>query len=442
MVLNSVSEEDRKALLETIGCKRASDLFSVHGLTARSKPGAFPKKCSEFEIDDSLRRFSRENMDAESWPCFFGGGVYHHFVPGAVEEIARKQEFWTPHLPTYPEISQGTLTVLFEYQSLITRLTGMEVGRCPVGSAGEALAGALMAVLKRFPRGGKILVPLSVNPHYVNQARWMLAPTPLDIEPVPFLEDGSLDLQTMDASLGPEIKAVVFQSPNYFGVIENSPAIVELTRAHDAILIQVVGDPLSLALLKPPAEFDVDIACGDLQSLGLPMWQGGFTAGFVVAAREFLDSLPGRLVAETEDLEGRRVFVDIADELPAFNTWGTLFSNSIWPGFRVVAYLALLGGTGIRRVALLSHRRAAFARAEALNRGLTIPTSDRFFDEFVVELNAEPFRLSQVLREEGLLGGIPVGEPDIRPRWYLFAFTEMNREEDIARLMEVLAKIS
>lgn len=442
MITSALSEEQRKGLLEAIKCEKASDLFTIHGLEAAPRPETFPRGCSEFEIADRLIRFSWENVNAERWPCFLAGGFYRHFIPGAVDDIAGKQEFWTPQLPIHPEISQGTLSVLFEYQSLMARLTGMDVACCPVGDPGEALAGGLLAVLKRFPQGGKVLISCSVNPFYVNKARWMLRPFPLEIELLPFLEDGSLDLGVLDSSLGPEVRSVVFQCPNHFGVVEKIPAILELTRHHEAMLIEVIGDAFSLGMLKPPGDYDVEIACGDLQSLGIPMWKGGFSAGFVSAVREFADVLPGRLVAETEDLEGVRVFVDIAEELPVFRSRGALFSHNIIGAIRVVAFMALLGGEGVRQAALLSHQKAMFARREALRRGLTIPTADAFFNEFAIALSCGRQRLTQALIEEGILGGVAVDLGGSLGGSYLFAFTEMNQDADIVRLMDALGGLS
>lgn len=442
MITSALSEEHRRGLLEAIRCEKASDLFTIHGLKAVSRPETFPLGSSELEIADRLIGFSRENANAEGWPCFLGGGFYRHFIPGAVEDVAAKQEFWTPHLPIYPEISQGTLSVLFEYQSLLARLTGMDVACCPLGDPGEALAGGLLAVLKRFPQGGKVLIASSVNPYYVKKARWMLRPFPLEIEPISFLDDGSLNLEVLDSSLEPGVRGVVFQCPNYFGVVENLPAIVELTRCHEAVLIEVIGDALSLGLLKPPGDYDVEIACGDLQGLGIPLWKAGFSAGFVAATREFTEVLPGRLVAETEDLEGVRVFVDLAEQFSVFRSRGALFSHNIIGAIRVAAFLALLGGEGVRQVALLSHQKAAFARREALRSGLTIPTCDAFFNEFPVTLDCDRDRLVQALAEEGLLGGIALDPAGSLGGSYLFAFTEMNKDADIVRLMEVLGGLS
>lgn len=442
MIISALSEEHRKILLEPIKCEKVSDLFTIHGLRAPPRSETFPQGCSEFEIADSLIRFSRENVDAERWPCFLGGGFYRHFIPSAVDDIAGKQEFCTPQLPIYPEISQGTLSVLFEYQSLMARLTGMDVACCPVGGPGEALAGGLLAVLKRFPQGGKVIIPRSVNPYYVNKARWMLRPFPLAIELIPFLDDGSLNLEVLDSSLGPKVRGVVFQCPNYFGVVENIPAILELTRCHEALLIEVIGDPLSLGMFKPPGDYDVEIACGELQSLGIPMWKAGFSGGFVTAAREFTEVLPGRLVAETEDLEGVRAFVDIAEELPGFRFREALFSHNIIGAIRAAVFLALMGGQGVRQAALLSHQKAMFARREALRKGLTIPTADAYFNEFPIALGCDRDRLAQALAEERILGGIALEPGESFGRSYLFAFTEMNQDADIVRLMDVLSDLS
>jgi glycine dehydrogenase subunit 1 len=442
MISSALSEEHRNGLLKAIGCEKAADLFMIHGLEIPSPPERFPPGCSEYEITDKLIILSQENKNAVQWPCFLGGGFYHHFIPGAVEDIAAKQEFWTPQLPIYPEVSQGTLTALFEYQSLISRLTGMDVACSPVGSAGEALAGAILAILKRFPGGGKVLIPRSVNPYYVTQARWILRPFPLEIEIMPSLNDGSLDLRALDDSLGPEVRGVAFQCPNYFGVVENIPAIVELTRSYEAVLIEVTGDVLSLGLLKPPGDYDLEIACGDLQSLGIPLCKAGFSAGFLASSKEFTEVLPGRLVAETEDMEGLRVFVDIAKELPESRAGSELFSHNIICAIRVAAFLALVGGRGIRQVALLSHQKARFARQEALRRRLSVPTANKFFNEFPIELDCDPSRLRKALLKEGLLGGIPLGSDVLSGKGYLFAFTEMNKDADIIRLMEVLSDLS
>jgi len=427
----------RQGVLESLGLEDPAVIFARLGLSPLDKPDCWPEGMSEMEAGRRLERLLNSNAQADAWPCFLGGGVYRHFIPAAVEEIAAKTEFWTPHLPAHPEIFQGVLTALFEYQSLLARLSGLEAACCPVGGPGEALAGAILAAFRRRPEGGRILVASSVNPFYLNQARQLVEPWPVAVHPLGFTDEGLLDRGELDRELDDQVMAVVVQCPNHFGLIENLPALTALAETSQAVLIEVVADPVSLGLLKSPGQLGFDLACGDLTGLGLPLSGEGSGAGFVAATCEFKDMLPGRLVAETEDVEGMRVFIDVTDHLSSGRPWRHLFSTNLLAGVRVAAHLSLLGDRGLERMARLTRERALLARRLARERNLEMPLGENYFNEFPIHLSAGSERVEIALRKAGILAGVPLNGTT-----WLFAFNELHEEADLVQLMDLLAGLS
>jgi glycine dehydrogenase subunit 1 len=441
------TEADKKRMLEAVGLHSIEDLFRhiPQNLQSTAKIN-LPEGVSELTVRQQLSALAAKNAAANEWDLYLGGGIYHHFIPSAVDAIISRSEFSTSYTPYQPEVSQGTLQVLFEYQTLICQLTGMEVSNAGVYDGASAAAEAvLMARRIQPPKRRRVLVSRALHPQYrAVVATYLRNLTDLCLEEIGFDGSGATDIDQLKRQLDERTMCVLVGYPNFFGVIENLVPLRELCERAGAQLITATTEPLALGVLKPPGAFGVDIAVGEGQSLGIPMALGGPGFGFFATQRKLMRNLPGRLVGETIDIEGSRGYVltlatreqHIRREKATSNicTSQTLCTTA------ATVYMAFLGRAGMRRLAEINVARAhqAYDRllAEAqVGSCFTAP----FFNEFVVR--AKP--LEEIIRhcsEQRIIPGIPLA------RWYpelpdclLVCVTEMNDREGIDRLIRVVS---
>ncbi|MBI5414865.1 aminomethyl-transferring glycine dehydrogenase subunit GcvPA [Candidatus Peregrinibacteria bacterium] len=436
----SHTKEDTDHMLDAIGISAIEDLFDAvpQHLLKKMEEFDLPKGLSEQETRKKMTQIARKNKNPEL--SFVGGGYYQHYLPSHVRHLAGRSEFYTAYTPYQPEISQGILQSIFEYQTMITRLTAMDATNASMYD-GSSASGETCFMASNITGRKKILVLRSVHPEYREVMKTYCWAKGLKIEEVPFdMETGRVDFQKLKDSLTDEVAGVFVQSPNFFGTVEDIMAISELAHEKGALSIQMIAEGISLGLLKPPGEMGADIAVGDGQSFGLPISGGGPSFGFIATKEKYIRQLPGRIVGETEDSDGKKAYVltlqareqHIRREKASSN----ICSNQAWCALHAVIYLATLG-KNLRKLAEINHQNALF-----LQRSLTKKNSWKrifsapFFNEFVVDVGNAKGVLSE-LRTRDIGGGIDLGKlyPELEGKLLVCA-TEIHSGEDVEKYVK------
>ena len=443
----SLSEQEKKNMLDKIGIASVGDLF-------RSIPEAFrlkdllkvPKALSEPELLSRFQELEGRNTYPE-FLSFLGGGIYPHFIPSLVDYLSSRGEFVSPYTPYQPELSQGTLQVIFEFQSLICQLTGMDVCNASLydGASGAAEA-VLMA--NRLNRKTKILVARSLHPQYRRTIDTFIHNLDLTAETVDYTPEGRLDLDDLEKNLSDDTTAVIFQSPNYFGVVEDMQAISDLAHKQQALSVAVVTESLSLAVLKPPGELGVDSVTGEAQSFGIPPSFGGPGLGIMACRQQFIRQMPGRIAGETRDVDGNRGYVLTLSTREQFirreRATSNICTNQALCLLRATIYLETLGRQGLREMGLLNLNKTAYALSLlTAQKGIRLRFSGPVFNEFVLEFESASFAdVAAGFKKHQILGGLELKEdyPDL-PRCALFCVTENHARSDIDRLAAALEEV-
>jgi glycine cleavage system P protein (glycine dehydrogenase) subunit 1 len=435
--------DDRAHMLGVLGLESIELLFDDIPDSVRAHGLDLPEPEPELELAARLERLAARNrVDLAS---FLGAGVYRHFLPPAVDQIISRGEFYTAYTPYQPEISQGTLQTIYEYQSLIAELTGLDVVSASHydGAAATAEA-ALMAV--RATRRVRVLASRAIHRHYLETTRTYFGPAGLSLEELPTLEDGTTDLGALERALvdGAPVAAVIAGQPNVFGILEPMAEVGRLAHSAGALFVAVI-EPVSLAVLAPPGAYAADIAAGEGQPLGIAPQYGGPYLGILAATDALVRQIPGRLVGRTTDLDGRRAFVmtlrareqDIRREKAASN----ICTNQALCALAATVYLATIGPHGLRDVAA-----GGAARARELERALAAAGAPRvhagaYLNEFAVAV-PEASRVHAALLDRGVLAGLPLA------RWYpddgrlrdalLVCATEVTTSDEIDRFADAL----
>jgi glycine dehydrogenase subunit 1 len=438
----SATDADRKAMLESIGAGSIDDLFADIPEGVRlDRPIDLPPGKPEQEVYAYLRALAARNVSADDEITFLGAGMYDHFVPSLVDALLSRSEFLTPYTPYQPEVSQGTLQVMFEYQTAISELTGLPVSNATLYEGPSAVASA--GWMARLQNGrGRFLVSRALHPH----SREALATTAggygTAVEDVP-LNAGVTDADALRGALGDDVSAVFLQQPNFLGAVEDLEALAPIARETGALLIVQV-DPLTLGVLRPPGDFAVDIAVGEGQSLGNRLDYGGPSFGFFATQQEYIRRMPGRIAGETTDADGKRGFVltlqtreqHIRREKATHNITTAQTLNAL----AGVIYLSWLGRRGIVELGeLLLHRTAYARRALAGLEGVELLHEQPVVREFAVRLAAPVDRVIERCAEQGVNPGYPLSaDYEEFADGLLVAITEQRSRADIERLAEVL----
>jgi len=439
----SATDEDRHAMLAAVGAASIDELFAdVPERLRLGRPLDLPAGKPEQEVYGYLRGLAAMNVSAEDEVSFLGAGMYDHYVPSLIDSIITRSEFLTPYTPYQPEISQGGLQVMFEYQTAISELTGLPVSNASVYEGPSALAAAGYLATLHHPARTRFLVSRGVHPH----SRETLATTSVGwgttIEEIG-LSDGATDAGALDAALSDEVSAVFLQYPNFLGAVEDLEALVPAAKAAGALVI-VQCDPLGLGILRPPGDFGVDVAVGEGQTLGNRLDFGGPSFGFFAAQQAYLRRMPGRIAGETTDVDGRRGFVltlqtreqHIRREKATHNICTAQALNAL----AGVIYLSWLGREGLVELRELLLQRTAYAR-EALAgvEGVEPLHSQPVVREFAVTLDADVEQVIERCAAEGVNPGYPLGRdyPELS-NGLLVALTEQRSRADIDRLARTL----
>ncbi len=434
-------------MLRAIGRASVDELYQhvPRSLRERAKIN-LPDGLTELAVRRRLAALAAENVSAADWSLFLGGGIYNHFIPSAVDATISRSEFSTSYTPYQPEVSQGTLQALFEYQTLICQLTGMEVSNAAVYDGASAAAEAVLMARRIQPMSRRrVLISRALHPQYrAVIATYLKNLVDVRLEEIPFDGTGGTDLTTLTERIDDESMCVLVGYPNFFGVIEDLAPIKSACARVGAQLVSVTTEPLALALLKPPGEFAVDIAVGEGQSLGVPMSLGGPAFGFFACQKKFVRSMPGRLVGETVDSEGRRGFVltlaTREQHIRREKATSNICTSQTLCALAATVYLSLLGKSGVRRIAEINLARAHDAKRQLIAQGqFSSVFSGPFFNEFVLRGENLPQRLGRCAGEK-IVPGLSL------ERWYpelrdclLTCVTEMNEREEIDRLVRTIA---
>jgi glycine dehydrogenase subunit 1 len=428
----SATDADRKAMLESIGAASIDELFADIPEGVRlDRPIDLPPGKPEQEVYAYLRELASRNVSADDEITFLGAGMYDHYVPSLVDAMLSRSEFLTPYTPYQPEVSQGTLQVMFEYQTAISELTGLPVSNATLYEGPSAVASA--GWLARLHNGrGRFLVSRGLHPH----SREALATTAKGygtaVEEIP-LASGV----TEAFEAGDDVSAVFLQQPNFLGAVEDLEALVPMAKENGALVVVQV-DPLTLGVLKPPGEYGVDIAVGEGQSLGNRLDYGGPSFGFFAAQQEYLRRMPGRIAGETTDADGKRGFVltlqtreqHIRREKATHNITTAQTLNAL----AGIVYLSWLGRRGIAELGeLLLHRTAYARKALAAVDGVELLHEQPVVREFAVRLTAPVHRVIERCAADGVNPGYPLEDDGL-----LVAITEQRSRADIDRLADVL----
>jgi glycine dehydrogenase subunit 1 len=430
--------EEIRRMLDRIGLHSAGELFDAVPERLRGNAELkLPPALGEKALLAHMAAQAERNAPATCVASFLGAGAYHHFIPSAVGALASRGEFATAYTPYQAEISQGTLQAIFEFQTLICQLTGMEVANASLYDGASACAeAALMAM--RCARRSRLVVSGGLHPHYLEVLRTYTRGIGAEIEIAPLDASGRTPLPSLEGAA-----ALILQSPNFLGCVEELEPAAAAARAAGALSVAVTNEALSLALLRPPGELGTDIACGEAQSFGLPLSFGGPYAGFLATHQKWVRQMPGRLIGQTLDAEGRRAFVMTLttreQHIRREKATSNICTNQGLCALRVTIYLALLGKRGLRELAENNLSLAVYARDCLARAGLRMPCSAPFFNEFPVEVRDPGAALARA-RSEGIRPGLSLARFDpARPNQLLVCVTEMNDREQIARLAQVLA---
>ena len=443
--------DEQQLMLDRIGINSLDVLLDqIPSELQLQRPLELPQPLTEIELEQQLRRLASQNFGAGNRRCFMGGGAYDHYIPSVVDEITSRGEFYTAYTPYQAEASQGTLQAFFEFQSMIAELTGMDVANSSLYEGGSGVAEAVLMAIRCTGRSGRVVVLGSVNPQYTETLNTYLTNKSTEIVVAPTL-DGTLDPEQLAQLVNEQTACVVVQQPNVFGCLEDVEALEKLTHQAGALLI-VSFDPLSIGILKRPGDWGADIAVAEGQSLGTPLQFGGPFLGILSCRQQFVRKMPGRLIGQTVDREGKRCFFlnlqAREQHIRRAGAMSNICTNQGLMALRATVYLSLLGPTGLKEVAELSCRKAHYA-ADRLSQvpGCELAYQKPFFKEFVLKYRKGAETAIQRAAKANIdigpalncLPGLDWITDSDRDQCLLIAVTESRTKADIDQLAEALA---
>lgn len=433
------TDEDIASMLKAIGAESLDALFStIPDNCRRTDPMVLPEPLSEWELNDHMSQLAGRVAGSPEYTVFLGAGSYEHFIPATVSALIGRGEFATAYTPYQPEISQGTLQAIYEYQTLVTRLLGMDVANASMYDGASALAEALLMAV-RVNRRKTVAISQAIHPLYRQVVDTYFTPTGYRVVTLPYGVDGRTDFSALENLA--DLSAVAVQSPNFLGCIEDLNTIGE--RVHTdpkTIFITTFTEPLAYGLLKNPGSQGADIVCGEGQSFGIPRSFGGPGLGMFATLKKYMRNLPGRLVGKTTDVDGKRGFVltlaTREQHIRRERATSNICSNQGLCATASAMYMASVGGSGIRRLAQLNYDKATYLKTELKKAGATIAFDSPTFNEFVVAMPTGFEKTYQRLMGQKIIAGLPLDRfyPALTDH-YLMCATETSRREDMDRLV-------
>ena len=435
------SPEEKEQMLKELGLKSVEELYShiPEGLLFEGELN-LPEPLSEPEIVETFKRLAEKN---QTLTIFAGGGAYDRYIPAAIDYLVERGEFLTAYTPYQPEVSQGTLTAIFEYQTVIAELTGMEVANASMYDGASALAEAVLMARAIKNRGDTVVVSQTVNPLYREVVKTYLFGYRDKIVEIPFNGEGTTDLNLLeDALKNNEVHALAVPYVNFFGFVEPLKEIGEIAQRYGVPLV-VVAEPISLAILTPPSQFGADIVVGEGQPLGIPLSYGGPYLGFFATRQKYVRKMPGRLVGMAEDIEGKRAFTLVLQtreqHIRRERATSNICSNQNLTALRALIYVAFLGKEGLKEVAKLSISKARYLYKNLLQKGWKNPfNNERFLWEFPIQKEGASQIRKNLLRD-GFLFGIDLERfyPELKDT-LLVAITEKRTKREMNSLLNLL----
>ena len=445
MTFNPHTEADRAAMLEAIGVERVDDLFAAIAPEVRAADLRLPPALTEMEAAARLAELAGRNQVPTNGSTFLGAGSYHHYVPATVGQILARGEFYTAYTPYQPEVAQGTLQVIYEFQSMVAALLGMEVANASMYDGATALAeGALIAVSSSRQKR-RIVVSGTVHPSYREVLRTYLSGLSVDLVELPVPTDGfATSRDDLVPHLGPDLACVVVQYPNFFGAIEDVVAMAEEVHRAGGLLV-VAAYPVPLGLLRSPGELGADVVAAEGQALGVPQSYGGPYVGLLATRQRFVRQLPGRLVGMTHDADGKRGYVlalqTREQHIRREKATSNICTNQGLMATAATVHMASLGPAGFREVATRCYQNAHYLadRLTALD-GFELALDAPFFHEFVVRAPSPASEINARLLDAGIIGGYDLGRLDpALSHHLLLCATELNGRSSIDALVAALA---
>jgi len=442
------SEEDCQEMLKVIGVKEVEDLFGSIPQDCRiGKPLNLPHALSEPDLMAHMHNLQSPIFSGSRWSSFLGAGSYQHFIPAVVSSLISRSEFYTAYTPYQPEISQGTLQAMFEYQTLMCQMTGMEVSNASLYDGASSMAEAVL-MAQRITKRKKILISEAVHPDYRRVIRTYIDPAEQEIILIPYeATTGCTDQQAMSRLIDEGVGAVVIQSPNFFGVIEDLAPIGDRVHHAGGLLIVGFSEAVAYGIMSPPGELGADIVAGEGQSLGIPPSYGGPYLGVFATREKFVRNMPGRLIGETVDVDGKRGFVltlaTREQHIRRAQATSNICTNEGLCALMATVYISCFGKRGLRELALMNLSKADHAKkAVAAVHGCRLAFSSPTFNEFVVKVDGDPEDILKAVRKEHILGGISLGKfyPELNQH-ILVTVTELNAKNEIDRWAEVMKNI-
>lgn len=429
-----MTETDRKEMLEAIGVESIDDLFADIPESVRYK-GKYNIKAQkpETELFRELSQLAAKNKDVKTNVSFLGAGVYDHYIPAIVDHVISRSEFYTAYTPYQPEISQGELQAIFEFQTMICELTGMDVANSSMYDGGTALAEAALLAAGQTKKK-KVLVSQTVHPETRDVLKTYAKGQNVEVVEIPY-RNGVTDVEALKEMMNAEVASVIVQHPNFFGQLEPLHQIEEISHSEKSLLI-VSSNPLALGVLSPPGSFGADIVVGDVQPFGIPMSFGGPTCGYFAVKKELMRKIPGRLVGQTVDEEGKRGFVLTLQareqHIRRDKATSNICSNQALNALAASVAMTALGKTGVKEMAYQNIQKANYAKKMFEKKGFSIPFQGPIFNEFVVKLSKPVSLANKKLLEKGIIGGYDLGRtyPELE-KHMLVAVTELRSKEEI-----------
>ena len=432
------TDEEIASMLQVVGVENLDNLFSTVPDDCRFRGDLkLPEALSEWELNDHMASLSDNMAVSPEYKVFVGAGSYEHFIPASASYLLSRSEFVTSYTPYQPEMSQGTLQAIYEYQTLAARLLGMEVATASHYDGSTALAEALLMAV-RISKRKKVALSSLIHPLYRQVVQTYFEPTGYEVVELPYLNNGLTDVTGLDGM--DDLAAVAIQSPNFFGCIENLRAIGQKAHEKKALFVASFTEALAYGLLKSPGSQGADIVGGEGQSLGIPRSFGGPALGMLASTRKHMRNLPGRLVGKTKDLDGKRGFVltlaTREQHIRREKATSNICTNNSLCALAAAMYMASVGGTGIRELARLNHDKSEYLKMELKKAGFTITFDSPTFNEFVVEFPSGFEATYKRLLEKKIVAGLSLAPyyPELSSH-YLLCVTETRSKDDMDALV-------
>ena len=430
-----ITEEDKTEMLKAIGITSRSELFSDLPSKHINPILNLPDSTSEFDLSREISILANSNKTPGKIPSFLGAGSYRHFIPSVVRQISNRGEYMTSYTPYQPEVSQGTLQVGYEFQSMICELTGMEVANSGMYDGATSLAEAAL-MSSRVTKRNEVIILDTVSPRYYNVVKTFLKSSNISL----FQANSIEHIKSLASD---KTAAVLVQSPNFFGYIENLTEIQQITKNVSALFV-ISSDPISMAFFKPPAHYNADIVVAESQPLGIPSSFGGPYLGIFACKKKYLRQMPGRIVGKTIDQDNNPGFVLTLQareqHIRRESATSNICTSAALIALTSTAYLACLGKQGLKYVSELCYHKAHFAASSIQSiPGYSLPLDGTFFKEFVIKCPRHPKEINSILRQNNIIGGYDIS--DVITNGMLLCFTEVNTKTEIEQLITILKSI-